>query len=182
MTDVVAASHVETPAPRRKLPVWAIAGIVGVLGAVGGGALSTALVKNQAAPEPVVAEAPVAPAAKAAKNHASAKPVVQEDAAECRSCGVVEKVVAVKQKGEGTGVGAVAGGVVGGVLGNQVGGGNGKKAMTVLGAVGGGFAGHEIEKQARSTTVYKVHVRMDDGTTRTITQPTAPAVGSRIHL
>ncbi|MET0348779.1 MAG: glycine zipper 2TM domain-containing protein [Rhizobacter sp.] len=184
MTDVVAASHVETPAPRRKLPVWAIAGIVGVLGAVGGGALSTALVKNQATPEPVVAEAPAAPAnvAKAAKNHASNKPVVQEDAAECRSCGVVEKVVAVKQKGEGTGVGAVAGGVVGGVLGNQVGGGNGKKAMTVLGAVGGGFAGHEIEKQARATTVYKVHVRMDDGTTRTVTQSTAPAVGARIQL
>ena len=182
MSDVVAASHVETPAPRRKLPVWAIAGLVGVLGAVGGGALSTALVKNQAAPEAVVAEAPVAPAAKAAKNHSSTKPVVQEDAAECRSCGVVEKVVAVKQKGEGTGVGAVAGGVVGGVLGNQVGGGNGKKAMTVLGAVGGGFAGHEIEKQARATTVYKVHVRMDDGTLRTVTQPTAPAVGSRIHL
>ena len=62
------------------------------------------------------------------------------------------------------------------------GGGNGKKAMTVLGAVGGGFAGHEIEKQARATTVYKVHVRMDDGTTRTVTQSTAPTVGARIQL
>jgi len=180
MTDVVAASHVEPAAPRRKLPVWAIAGIVGVLGAVGGGALSTALVKSPA-PQEAAVEAPPA-AQQAAKNHATKKPVVQEDAAECRNCGVVEKVVAVKHKGEGTGVGAVAGGVVGGVLGHQVGGGNGKKAMTVLGAVGGGLAGHEIEKQARATTVYKVHVRMDDGTTRTVTQSTAPAVGSRIQI
>ena len=50
------------------------------------------------------------------------------------------------------------------------------------GAVGGGFAGHEIEKQARATTVYKVTVRMDDGSTRTVTQHTAPAVGARIQL
>ena len=100
----------------------------------------------------------------------------------CRDCGVVEKVVAVKVKGEGTGLGAVAGGVVGGVLGNQVGGGNGKRAMTVVGAVGGGLAGHEIEKQARASTVYKVTVRMDDGSVRTVTQSSAPSVGARIRL
>ena len=70
-----------------------------------------------------------------------------------------------------SGVGAVAGGVVGGLLGHQVGGGNGKKAMTVIGAVGGGVAGHEIEKQARATTVYKVTVRMDDGSLRTVSLP-----------
>ena len=45
-----------------------------------------------------------------------------------------------------------------------------------------GGAGHEIEKQARATTVYKVTVRMDDGSTRTVTQHTAPAVGARIQL
>jgi len=181
MTETVAT-------PSRKLPIWAIAGIVGVMGAVGGGALSTALVRNQAAQPEAVAEAPEpAPATKnaekTARHQAAAKPAVQEDAAdECRNCGVVEKVVPVKVKGEGTGIGAVAGGVVGGVLGHQVGGGNGKKVMTVVGAVGGGLAGHEIEKQARSNTVYKVHVRMDDGTTRTVTQSTAPAVGARIKV
>lgn len=173
--------------PSRKLPIWAIAGIVGVMGAVGGGALSTALVKGPSHEQEAVVEAPE-PAApvknteKPARHTAEAKPAAKDDAPECRDCGVVEKVVAVKVKGEGTGLGAVAGGVVGGVLGHQVGGGNGKKVMTVVGAVGGGLAGHEIEKQARSNTVYKVHVRMDDGTTRTVTQSTAPAVGSRIHL
>ena len=35
--------------------------------------------------------------------------------------------------------------IVGGLLGNQVGGGNGKKAATVLGAVAGGAAGRTIQ-------------------------------------
>ncbi len=182
MTDLVAASNTEPATPRRKLPVWAIAGIVGVLGAVGGGALSTALVKRQA-PQEVAAEGPAAPPSgdNGTERHAAGKSS-SDEVAECRNCGVVEKVVAVKHKGEGTGVGAVAGGVVGGLLGHQVGGGNGKKAMTVVGAVGGGLAGHEIEKHARATTTYRVRVRMDDGTIRTITQASAPAVGSRIQL
>jgi outer membrane lipoprotein SlyB len=91
-------------------------------------------------------------------------------------------VTPFEQKGEGTGIGAVAGGVLGGVLGNQVGGGNGKKAMTVLGAVGGGMAGHEIEKRQRSTTQYSVKVRMEDGTLRTLTQATAPTVGQKVTV
>ena len=182
MNEPVAASHTGPATPRRKLPVWAIAGIVGVLGAVGGGALSTALVKRQA-PQEAAAEVQAPPAdVNPAQRHAAAKPSAQEDVADCRNCGVVEKVVAVKHKGQGTGVGAVAGGVVGGLLGHQVGGGNGKKAMTVVGAVGGGLAGHEIEKQARATTTYRVRVRMDDGTTRTVTQAAAPVVGARIQL
>jgi len=183
MTDLADVSHTEPAATRRrKLPVWAIAGIVGLLGALGGGALSTALVKRPAQQE-AAAELPASPAGETEAEHrASTKPSAQEDIAECRNCGVVEKVVAVKHKGQGTGVGAVAGGVVGGLLGHQVGGGNGKKAMTVVGAVGGGLAGHEIEKQARATTTYRVRVRMDDGTTRTVTQTSAPVVGSRIQL
>lgn len=100
----------------------------------------------------------------------------------CPSCGVVESVQAVQHKGQGTGVGAVAGGVVGGLLGNQMGGGNGKTAMTVLGAVGGGFAGNEIEKRARSETVYNVKVRMEDGTLRTVTQKQAPAIGQHVSV
>ena len=87
-----------------------------------------------------------------------------------------------QKKGEGTGIGAVAGGVLGGVVGNQVGGGNGKKAMTVLGAVGGGMAGHEIEKRQRSTTLYAVKVRMQDGSLRSVTQSTAPTVGEKVTL
>ena len=88
----------------------------------------------------------------------------------------------MERKGEGSGVGAVAGGVVGGVLGNQVGGGNGRAAMTVIGAVGGGLAGHEIEKRARSVTVYRVKVRMDDGSLRTIEQSQSIAAGQKVRV
>ena len=106
----------------------------------------------------------------------------QPAVATCTNCGIVEGVRAVQRKGEGTGVGAVAGGVIGGVIGNQMGSGNGKKAMTVIGAVGGGAAGHEIEKRARSETVYEVRVRMDDGSTRTLTRAQAPAPGARVRI
>jgi len=109
-------------------------------------------------------------------------PVVTARAPVCADCGVVESVRAVTVKGEATGVGAVAGGVLGAVLGNQVGGGNGRKAMTVIGAVGGGLAGNEVEKRTRSTTRYQVGVRMEDGSLRTVEQSTAPAVGARVTV
>jgi len=110
----------------------------------------------------------------------AAAPPARQAAARCSHCGVVESVRAVQQKGQGTGVGAVAGGVVGGVIGNQFGRGDGRTAMTVLGAVGGGLAGNEIEKRARSETLYEVHVRMDDGSLRTLRQRSAPKPGARV--
>jgi outer membrane lipoprotein SlyB len=85
----------------------------------------------------------------------------------CSDCGVVTSVRAVKVEGQGSGVGAVGGGVVGGLVGNQFGGGNGRTALTLLGAAGGALAGHEAEKHVRSTTSYQMTVRMDNGTTRT---------------
>lgn len=100
----------------------------------------------------------------------------------CANCGVIEAVRAVQQKGQGSGLGAVAGGVLGGVVGNQMGKGGGKTAMTVLGAIGGGLAGNEIEKQQRTVTVYEVRVRMDDGTVRTFTQSSEPAPGTRVQV
>jgi outer membrane lipoprotein SlyB len=125
------------------------------------------------------AMSPKAPVAKALPSTAAepAAPVVS-----CANCGVVESVTAVERKGEGSGVGAVAGTVVGGALGNQVGKGNGRTAMTVLGAIGGAVAGHEVEKRARSTTVYRVKVRTDGGELRTVEHASAPAVGQRVKV
>ena len=140
-------------------------------------------------PEPK-AEAKPAPRAQRAPQRTgssstatAAKPAhAQPLAAVCSTCGVIEAVTPFEKKGEGTGLGAVAGGVLGGVVGNQVGGGNGRKAMTVLGAVGGGMAGHEIEKRQRATTLYAVKVRMEDGSLRSVTQSTAPTVGQKVTL
>lgn len=161
--------------------------VIGGIGMVAGGALAAAIVASPlvrgdsaseaAAPAPTSAAAPAKAPAAAAPQRAAAAP-----AEVCASCGTVESVTVVKQKGEGTGVGAVAGGVIGGVVGNQIGGGTGKTVATVLGAVGGGVAGHEIEKQARATTTFQVRVRMDDGTVRTVTQRQQPAVGARVNV
>lgn len=100
----------------------------------------------------------------------------------CASCGVVESVQAVQQKGEGSGLGVAGGAVAGGLLGHQVGGGNGKTAMTVIGAVGGAFAGNEIEKRARATTVYDVQVRMEDGSVRTIRRSEPVTAGTKVQV
>ena len=109
-------------------------------------------------------------------------PLATQPAAVCASCGVIEGVRAVEQKGQGTGLGAVAGGVAGAAVGNQFGHGSGRAVMTVLGAVGGGLAGHEIEKNVRKETVYEVRVRMDDGSLRTLMQKTAPTPGARVTV
>lgn len=121
----------------------------------------------------------------AAPKHVSAKPVVyrqakaepkhQAPAIVCQSCGTVESVREVTIQGTSNGVGAAGGAVVGGLLGNQVGGGHGKEAMTVVGAIGGAIAGNQIEKRVKSTFSYETTVHMNNGSTRTVSQPSQPA-------
>jgi outer membrane lipoprotein SlyB len=123
-----------------------------------------AAVAQPNATQPAVAQAPV-----------QTKPI-------CVSCGTIEAVTPVTRPGKGSGVGMVAGGVLGGVLGNQVGSGNGRTAATVLGAVGGGWAGNAVEKNIKKDTVYSVRVRMEDGSTRTLEQARAPAVGNKVTV
>lgn len=107
----------------------------------------------------------------------------------CASCGTVEAVTPVQRQGKVNGVdvggttiglGTVAGGVVGGLVGNQMGGGDGKTAMTVLGVAGGAFAGNQIEKNMKKVTVYAVRVRMDDGSVRNMELSSAVAVGAKV--
>ena len=175
----------ETSSPGAVRPasakpvVWWLAGGMSLLGV---GALAAALVTGPKNDAPAnTQDSP----AKSAANGKSAKPSAGHQlaaASVCTTCGTVESVKTEKHKGEGTGLGAVGGAVLGGVVGHQMGDGNGKKALTVLRAVVGGIAGNEVEKQARSTTVYQVQVRMDNGSTRTVTQAAAPAVGSRVEI
>ncbi|WP_144112631.1 glycine zipper 2TM domain-containing protein [Paraburkholderia sp. BCC1886] len=102
----------------------------------------------------------------------------------CESCGTVAAVSAVRHEGHGTGIGAVGGAVAGGVVGNQFGGGGGRTAMTVLGALGGGLAGNSVEKHIRSTTSYSVRVHMENGKTRYFTYHDAPPFqqGQRVRV
>jgi uncharacterized protein YcfJ len=100
----------------------------------------------------------------------------------CNNCGMIEAVTPISKKAPGSGVGVIAGGVLGGVVGNQIGKGNGRSAATILGALGGGWAGNAIEKNMKKTTAYSVRIRMEDGSRRTIEQSTAPMVGSKVTL
>ncbi|MFZ5557266.1 MAG: glycine zipper 2TM domain-containing protein [Pseudomonadota bacterium] len=116
---------------------------------------------------------------------ASARPTaVPVAAAPCLDCGVVESIRASEAKAAGSGVGAVAGGVTGGVIGNQIGGGSGRVIATVVGAAGGAYLGNEIEKNVKKSTVYQVTVRMEDGSTRTVTESAPPAyrVGEKVKI
>lgn len=105
-------------------------------------------------------------------------------AAVCASCGTVESVVPVRRAGHSSGLGAVGGAVAGGVIGNQFGGGGGRTAMTLLGALGGGLAGNSVEKHLRSETDYQVRVRMQTGKLRYFTyrQPPPFQHGERVRV
>lgn len=113
-------------------------------------------------------------AAPVADRQARAEPVRAAPALVCQNCGVVESIRQITTRGDGSGLGAAGGAVVGGLLGNQVGGGHGKEAMTVVGAIGGAFAGNQIEKQAKATRSYETTVRMNNGSSRTVAQATQP--------
>jgi outer membrane lipoprotein SlyB len=102
----------------------------------------------------------------------------------CHDCGVIESVREVEKKGDGSALGAIAGGVAGGLLGNQTGQGRGKSVMTVLGTIGGAFAGHEIEKNVNKVKSYEIAIRFDDGSSKVVTQNNPPAwrQGERVKL
>jgi outer membrane lipoprotein SlyB len=107
-------------------------------------------------------------------SHPRAEPAHRAPVLVCQNCGVVESVREITTRGDGSGLGAAGGAVVGGLLGNQVGGGHGKEAMTVVGAIGGAFAGNQIERQAKASRSYETTVRMNNGSSRTIAQGTQP--------
>jgi outer membrane lipoprotein SlyB len=150
-----------------------IAAIASAAIAVGG----VTAVKTGVVPNPFqTAQQEEAPAAKA--KVAKAKPVV------CRECGTVESIESFTEKGQASGGGAVAGGVVGAIIGHQIGSGRGKDLATVAGAVGGAVAGHEIEKNVKKVTRYRISLRMDDGTHQQLTLDAANGVnvGDKVKI
>ena len=92
----------------------------------------------------------------------------------CSDCGTIESIREIAQEGKGSGLGAIAGTLLGGILGHQVGNGTGRDIATVVGALGGAFAGNEVEKNARGSHQYQITVRLDDGSMRTITETAQP--------
>ena len=108
----------------------------------------------------------------------------QPPGAPCNYCGTVDAVRTFEKPGEASGAGMVAGGLIGGLIGHQVGQGRGNTAATIVGAAGGAYAGHQVERNTRKMIQYDVSVRMDDGTPRTVTYDAEPGfrAGDRVRF
>ncbi len=103
--------------------------------------------------------------------------------------GVVQSVEPVHQGnngigGTGIGLGTVAGAVIGGVAGHQVGAGSGKTVATAVGAAGGAYIGHELEKRQQQPDAYSFNIRMDNGSYQTLTQASNGGLvaGDRVRI
>jgi len=97
--------------------------------------------------------------------------------------GTVESVRVVVEPKEPGAAGLIIGGLIGGGLGSLVGGGTGRTVATVVGAAGGAYAGHQVEK-AQTQVTYQIGVKYDDGSWATIRQaaPTTLHIGDRVRV
>jgi outer membrane lipoprotein SlyB len=111
----------------------------------------------------------------------SQQPTYQVINAPVARTGTVESVREVVEQKDPSGLGMVAGGLIGGGLGSLVGGGTGRTVATVVGALGGGYVGNQIEK-GQTQVSYQIGVKYDDGTWATIRQasPTGLRIGDRV--
>ncbi|HMN22820.1 MAG TPA: glycine zipper 2TM domain-containing protein [Ottowia sp.] len=101
--------------------------------------------------------------------------------------GRVTNVEFVRGGGASQGVGgAVVGGVVGGLAGHQIGGGSGRTAATIVGAVGGALIGNALERNMSGSgqDFYRVTVQLDNGSVRSFDYAQAPnvQVGERVRV
>lgn len=159
-------------APRKLHPLMAGAAVAVILAA----GVSIAAITGHLPGS----KAEVAPEQKAASQPAKK---VAHAPAKCHDCGVIVEVKEVEVPGKGTGVGAVAGGVGGAVVGHGIG---ENRTGTAIGAAVGAVAGHQIERQARAHKRYDITVRMDDGSTRALSDesgtPIALKAGDKVHV
>ena len=101
--------------------------------------------------------------------------------------GVVQSVELIRQQSGNSdiGLGTLAGAVVGGIVGNQVGSGRGNTAATVIGAAGGAYVGHEIEKRPKQQPdSHRLNIRMEDGSHQSVIQSAEAdiRVGDRVQV
>jgi outer membrane lipoprotein SlyB len=172
--------------------------------AVGIAALTGVLPLSRGASEPVIAPevqkpiehavampAPAAPAAKpkprSVARHVAEAPRAYEapkPAPLPGVGGVIESVQEIEQKGENPIAGPIIGGIAGAVLGHQFGEGRGKTVGTAVGAGAGILGGKVIEEKVRATKRWETTVRLDDGSTKTISSESQPAwhAGERVRV
>lgn len=93
----------------------------------------------------------------------------------CDYCGTVTRIERAGTSSSPNVVGPVLGGVVGAVAGKELARRNTdsdgrRNVATAGGAVAGAIAGNAIQNRVEGGTVYRVHVRMDDGRSTVLTQ------------
>ncbi|HEY8069030.1 MAG TPA: glycine zipper 2TM domain-containing protein [Burkholderiales bacterium] len=176
-------------------------GVAAMTGHLPGSSAEPAAAQVAAAPPPPAPAVPAETAEhRAAREQGAREQIAREQAARdrarhqqlaeasqqprCASCGVVESVNAVQQKGQGGAVGMVGGGVAGALVGSQIGHGGGKTVAELAGAAGGAFLGNEIQKKVTTTTRYDVVVRLEGGGAQTVSYAAQPgfSVGSRVRV
>jgi outer membrane lipoprotein SlyB len=99
--------------------------------------------------------------------------------------GVVDRIEVVRNGDSNNLTGTVIGGIVGGLIGHQIGSGHGNTAATIAGAAGGAFVGNQVQQRTRAPNeAFRVTVRMDDGSVRTVTQEniTDLRTGDRVRV
>jgi outer membrane lipoprotein SlyB len=137
------------------------------------------------APAPATQPAPVQAPAPAPRAEAPREVRREEPRREvCDSCGVIAAINEERVKGDAGYVGTLGGAGAGALAGSQFGKKSGKFAMMALGAIGGAFAGREVEKQVTATTVYHVTVDMQEGGQRVVTVKDLQGmgVGTRVRV
>lgn len=100
----------------------------------------------------------------------------------CPNCATVIGVREVTQGRGTTGPGAVVSGFLGGALGDQASHGRANDAANAASAFAGALAGHQVEKNVRSSKVYEITVRYSDGHEEVIRQSTVPPWRSGDHV
>lgn len=98
----------------------------------------------------------------------------------CRQCGVIETLRQVQIKDQG----AVLGSAGGTIVGSQFGRGNSRYVPGAAEIWGGANAGNEVEASEHPSIGYRLVVRMDDGSVRTVYQSAAPGfvVGEKVSV
>jgi outer membrane lipoprotein SlyB len=100
----------------------------------------------------------------------------------CAECGTVESVTQVQHDAPNSGVGAAIGAAVGGLIANKVGGEEGKTIATIIGLLGGVWAGNALEKHLKQAPTYQVVVRMQDNTQRSFELNAAMPIGAKVKV
>jgi outer membrane lipoprotein SlyB len=97
--------------------------------------------------------------------------------------GTVEFITQDQVQTANSALSTVGGALIGGGLGSLIGGGSGQTVATVVGAIGGGYAGNRIAANS-TTNVWRIGVRYDDGSLATIQQTSSPGlrIGDRVRV